>query len=177
MRIEFRPLRRADFPLLGRWLAEPHVEPWWREASDPESLEARYGPAVDGRDPAEHFLLLVEDERVGFVQRYLIDDEPAWKAALEPASVPHPAVGIDYLLGEERFLGRGIGPLAIDRFVDEAWRRYPQAVAVVADVDQRNRRSWRALEKVGFVRSWAGTLASADPAEQDPVYVYVRLRP
>ncbi|MBV8464223.1 MAG: acetyltransferase [Acidimicrobiales bacterium] len=177
MALDLRPLARQDFPLLGRWMAAPHVEPWWREAADPDSIEARYGAAVDGRDPTELFVVVRDGQPVGFAQRYLIDDEPSWKAALEPARVPHPAVGIDYLIGEEELLGHGIGPEFIDRLVDDTWRRHPHAVAVVADVDQDNRRSWRALEKSGFERTWAGEIVSEDPSDEGPAYVYVRRRP
>ena len=92
-------------------------------------------------------------------------------------SVPENAVGIDYLIGIETLLGRGLGPLIIDQFVREAWSRFPDAPAVVADVLQANRRSWRALEKGGFERRWAGTIHSDDPSDDDPVYLYVRRRP
>ncbi len=177
MTIAFRPLQRDDFPVLGRWLAAPHVEPWWREPFDPDSIEARYGPSIDGPDSTEHFMVDVDDRTVGFVQRYRIDDNPGWKLALEPAAVPHPSAGVDYLIGEEALLGQGLGPAMLERFLDDTWRRYPEALAVVVDVAQHNRRSWRALEKCGFERAWAGTLRSDDPSDEGPAYVYVLRRP
>ncbi|WP_170852440.1 hypothetical protein [Blastococcus sp. DSM 46786] len=33
--VELRPLRRADLPLLARWLAEPLVSRWWRPTRPP----------------------------------------------------------------------------------------------------------------------------------------------
>jgi aminoglycoside 6'-N-acetyltransferase len=174
--VEFTPLHRADFPLLGEWMAAPHVEPWWREAYDPASIEARYGPAVDGTDPTELFIVRRDGQPVGFIQRYLIDDNPDWKRSLEPAAVPEPALGVDYMIGREDLLGQGLGPAIIDRCVREAWRRYPHVVAAAADVDPHNRRSWRALEKCGFRRVWSGTIVSDDPSDNGPAYVYVRMR-
>ena len=176
MDLEFRPVHRADFPLLGRWLAAPHVEPWWRESFDPVSVEARYGPCVDGAEPTELFLVVQGGREIGFVQRYLIDDHPDWKRSLEPAAVPHPSIGVDYLIGDAELLGQGLGPAIVDRFVRETWQRYPQALSVVVDVAQANRRSWRALEKCGFDRVWAGTLVSDDPSDEGPAYIYVRQR-
>jgi aminoglycoside 6'-N-acetyltransferase len=176
MAVEFTPLDRAQFSLLGEWLAAPHVEPWWREAYDPASIEARYGPAVDGTDPTEHFMIRWDGQPIGFIQRYLIDDNPDWKQALTAAAVPEPALGLDYLIGREDLLGQGLGPDIIDRFVRDAWRRYPHAVAAVADVDPDNRRSWRALEKCRFHRVWSGTIDSDDPSDNGPAYVYVRMR-
>jgi RimJ/RimL family protein N-acetyltransferase len=46
--------------------------------------------------------------------------------------------------------------------------------SVVTSVDQANRRSWRALEKIGFQRVWAGVLDSDDPSDKGPTFVYVR---
>ena len=48
--ISFRPLQRSDFPLLQKWLAFPHVATWWNERFDLYSLEAKYGPDIDGRE-------------------------------------------------------------------------------------------------------------------------------
>jgi aminoglycoside 6'-N-acetyltransferase len=174
--IEFRLLRRSDFELIAQWLSAPHVERWWRQAHDPASIEAAYGPAVDGNDPTELFVVLRGSHPIGLVQRYLIDDNPDWKQSLEPVALPEPAVGIDYLIGTAGLIGRGLGPVIIDRLVDDAWRRHPRVVAAVANVQQANRRSWRALEKSGFQRAWAGELASNDPSDDGPAYVYVRMR-
>ncbi len=174
--VEFRPLRRSDFPLVGQWLSAPHVEPWWREAYDPASIESTYGPAVDGEDPTELFVVQRDRRPIGLVQRYLVDDNPDWKESLEPAAVPQPSVGIDYLIGMPELIGKGLGPTIIDRFVNDAWRRYPRVVAAVASAQQANRPSWRALEKSGFRRVWAGVLVSNDPSDDGPAYVYVRTR-
>jgi aminoglycoside 6'-N-acetyltransferase len=174
--VTFRPLRRSDFPLLGQWLAAPHVEPWWREPHDAASVELRYGPGVDGKDPTELFIVQRAGRPVGLAQRYLIDDNPEWKQSLAPAGLPEPSVGIDYLIGAVELTGRGIGPIVIDRFVEDTWPRHPSAVAVVAGVAQANRRSWRALEKSGFRRAWSGVLTSNEPSDEGPTYVYLRRR-
>ena len=172
-----RPFGGADFALLSAWLAVPHVQAWWREEHDLAAVEARYRPAVDGTDPTELFIVERGAEPVGFVQRYRLDDDPAWREALAVAAVPHPAAGIDYLIGRPELIGQGLGPELIGLLVTDTWRRYPDVIAVVVDVAQQNRRSWRALERAGFVRHWAGTLVSDDPSDAGPCYVYVRRRP
>ena len=177
MPLEFRRARRGDLALMGEWFARPHVKPWWREEHDPEAIEERYGQAIDGHDPTELFVVEDDGEPVGFVQRYLIDDNPGWKQSLAPARVPEGAVGIDYLLGTEQLTGHGLGPVMIAQFVGSTWLRYPGAPAVVASVSQGNRRSWRALEKAGFARTWEGEIVSDDPSDVGPSYVYVRHRP
>jgi aminoglycoside 6'-N-acetyltransferase len=175
--LQLRPLTRDDLPRLGRWIAAPHVAPWWREPSDPASVESRYGPPLDGTEPTELFVVVVDDRPIGFAQRYRIDDNPEWERALEPAAVPRPAAGIDYLIGEEGLLGRGLGPRLIEQLVGGLWARHPDVVAAVADVDPANRRSWRALEKCGFERWWSGAIESEDPGDGGPALVYVCRRP
>ncbi len=175
MTLRFRPLTREDFALLSRWLAQPHVERWWREDPAPGAVEARYGPSVDGTDPAEVFVVEQDGQPIGMMQRCKLGDEPEWRRVLAVAYEGE-AAGIDYLIGDEALLGRGLGVEMIERFVEDTWSRYPDVPAVVVDVQQDNRRSWRALEKAGFERIWSGTLDSDDPADEGPSYVYVRYR-
>lgn len=177
MQLAFRPLQRGDLPLLATWLARAHVSVWWREDADPASVEAKYGPCIDGADPTEVFVIEKDDRPIGIIQRYLIDDEPKWKAALEPAGAQDNAAGIDYLIGEEDEVGHGTGPEMISAFVRILWRHYPAATQVVVSVQQANRRSWRALEKAGFSRAWAGEIRSDDPSDCGPSYVYAKSRP
>jgi aminoglycoside 6'-N-acetyltransferase len=174
--VSFRRLERADFALLSDWFARPHVEPWWREEHDLASIEQHYGPSVDGADPTELFIVENDGQPVGFAQRYLFDDNPGWLSSLAPAGTYAEAAGIDYLIGEETMTGRGFGPLMINEFVEQTWQRYPGTGQVVVAVQQANRRSWRALEKAGFERTWAGTVTSDDPSDCGPSYVYVRRR-
>src|ERR1700722_15494162 len=92
--VSFRPPPRADFALLAKWLALPHVAPWWSDEPTVTALEASYGPSVDGTDPTEGFIVELEGRPVGFIQRYRLDDYPPWAQAL---GIEHGA-GIDYLL-------------------------------------------------------------------------------
>ena len=179
LELSFRPLLRDDFPLLSRWLAEPHVAKWWCSPSDMAYVEQEYGPAIDGTDPTELFILQIAGqavaqpigEPIGLFQRYLLDDYPDWAAAV---GFPG-AAGIDYLVGEPGLVGQGIGSRAIRAFSADVLPRYPAANAVVAAPQQANFASWKALERAGFERAWAGQLESDDPGDAGPAFVY-RLR-
>jgi aminoglycoside 6'-N-acetyltransferase len=172
--LRFRRLTREDYPLLSDWFSRPHVEPWWQEAYDLGSIERNYGPSVDGLDPTELFVVETEGSPIGFVQRYLLDQNASWKASLAPTGEHQKAVGIDYLIGDEARVGMGLGPQIIDAFVGSTWQRYPGVPEIVVAVQQANRRSWRALEKAGFERTWSGNLESDDPSDAGPSFVYVR---
>lgn len=174
--IRFRRLAREDFEMLSAWLASPHVAAWWRDPSDLESVEADYGPSIDGTDPTEVFVVERYGEPIGLIQRYLASDDPRYGRALAPSGAPADAAGIDYLIGAEHLLGNGIGTEMIDLFCEETFERYPESSAVTVAVQQANRRSWRALEKAGFERSWAGMFDTGHASDEGPSFVYVRRR-
>ncbi|HEV2377078.1 MAG TPA: GNAT family N-acetyltransferase [Streptosporangiaceae bacterium] len=172
--VSFRPLCADDLPALAGWLAQPHVATWWCEPSGLSSVTERYLPCLDGRDPTELFVIEVEGVAAGFIQRYLYADELDSLEALRATGTPgvDSAAGIDYLIGHPNLTGRGIGPVAISGFTRLAFARYPEASAVIVGVSQANTASWRALEKAGFTRCWAGELASDDPSDEGSQYLY-----
>lgn len=156
--------------MLANWLAEPHVRRWWQH--DPAAVESDFGPAIDGSDPTRYFVVLEGTRPVGLIQSYRIGDHPEWMSALRVVKADPDTVGIDYLIGEVDSIGRGLGTAMIRRFVDQVWRDYPFALAVVVAVQQDNPRSWRALEKAGFRRMWSGELESDDPSDSGPNHLY-----
>jgi aminoglycoside 6'-N-acetyltransferase len=177
MAMHARPLEWGDLALLATWLGRPHVEKWWREAADIASVEAAYGPMIDGTDPTEGFIVLRAGRPLGFIQRYRLEDYPEWQRAVAVGVGPMAGLGIDYLIGDEAMTGRGLGPEMIGLMVDDSWNAYPDVPAIVVDVLQANRASWRALEHAGFQRAWEGVLDSDDPSDQAPCYLYVQYRP
>jgi aminoglycoside 6'-N-acetyltransferase len=175
--VAFRQLSRADLPQLSRWLEAPHVKRWWREPGDSESVEAAYGPAIDGADPTELLIAELDGSSIGMLQRYRLSDNPEYERALQPAGAPRPAVGLDYLIGEPELTGRGLGPLLIAQGSADAWTAYPDVVAIAVVVQVDNRPSWRALEKAGYRRTWSGIIDSGDPSDDGHSHVYVLDRP
>lgn len=151
--VRFRQLVDADLPLLHRWLNDPGVVRWW-EGDDVswDAVERDHG--VANPDPVEHWLAVVEDQPVGWIQCYAIawypdESEPQhWiRLGLDPG-----AAGIDYLVGEAAARGRGLGSAMIDAFVDRVvFGRHPTWEVVAASPQLANVASWRALANAGFV--------------------------
>ncbi len=160
-KIRFRPLLRQDLPLLGSWLAAPHVARWWQEPSDHRSVETNYLPLIDGQDSTQVFVIELDREAVGIIQLWRLGDCTEWADYQAVIEDPQNAAGIDFLLGEVKHVGKGIGSQAIRDFVSLVFECYPEIDAVVADPEQANVQSWRALEKVGFERIWAGEVANS----------------
>jgi aminoglycoside 6'-N-acetyltransferase len=173
--LAFRRVVRADFPLLATWLASPPVARWWNHAWGQEALERDFGPTVDGLEPGEDWLALLDGVPLGLVQRSLVADYAEnladFSALIE---VPDGAVTLDYLIGEPGRLGQGLGTAMISAMVRQTWRDRPTASAIVVSVVAANIASWRALEKAGFRRVAQGDLEPDNPVD-DPLHYILRV--
>jgi aminoglycoside 6'-N-acetyltransferase len=143
--IEFQPLRKDDLPLVRDWLEREHVRRWWRDSLDDSIIE--YQQAIDGLDPTDHYLIVVDGRPVGMIQTYVVADHPDWEAIVQ---VGEGVAGVDLLIGNEELIGRGLGPQVLEAFAEDVVFANPATHACVAAVDEANRRSLRAFEKAGF---------------------------
>jgi aminoglycoside 6'-N-acetyltransferase len=164
--VELRPLRRADFPLLARWLTEPLVARWWHHETGAEAVERDFGPAVDGVDPTRVYLGLEDGVPFGLVQVYEIAAEPEYLAELAAVcAVPPGALSVDYLIGEPSARGRGLGAGLIAAGVARGFADHPAARDVLVPVAAGNVASWRALHRAGGVRYAEGELTPDNPVD------------
>jgi aminoglycoside 6'-N-acetyltransferase len=147
--VSFRALERSDFPLLQRWLSEPHVDAWWHDTLDLAGLEQKYGRRIDGIEPTHVFIIEYQSRPIGWIQWYRWSDYP--KHAAELQAEPN-AAGIDLSIGEVSVVGKGIGSSAIREFILNVVSAEPDITAIVTDPEERNGRSCRAFEKAGFIR-------------------------
>jgi len=139
---QFRPMRADDFPLIKRWLAEPHVVEWWGNPDEQYELVS-----TDLDEPAmDQFIVAVDDRPFGYIQSL---DLEAWP---DPAfgDQPRGARGIDQFIGEPDMIARGHGSAFIRVFVDDLVAR--GVPRVITDPDPMNGRAIRAYEKAGFRR-------------------------
>jgi RimJ/RimL family protein N-acetyltransferase len=145
--ISFRPLQRSDFLLLQQWFIAPHIAVWWNERTDLASIEAKYGPRVDGAEPTHVFVIEHEGRPIGWIQWYLWADFPQHARQL---GADASSAGIDLALGEPRMTGLGLGPVIIREFLRQFVITNPAVRAVITDPEERNFRSLRAFNKAGF---------------------------
>lgn len=177
--VSWRPLTSDDLPALAGWLAEPGVARWWREPSDLATVRAKYEPRVLAVERTEVFVVVVGGQDAGIVQRYRAADDDEWRQVLraaDPSVAALASAGVDYLIGVPGLRGRGIGSALLAAFTEQLLAEWPDVEAVVTSVLAANVASWRALENAGFVREWAGQLASDDPSDQGESYLMVRRR-
>ena len=175
MKVAFRPLTRADFDLLGGWLAEPLVARWWCHEHSAAALERDFGPSVDGDDPTEVFIATVGGRAFGLIQRHRIADAPDYERELRALwPLPVGALSIDYLIGEPDLRGRGLGSTMIATLAGQTERDLQGAADIVVPVAAGNRASWRALERAGFRLVATGPLTPDNPADPPDHVVYHR---
>jgi aminoglycoside 6'-N-acetyltransferase len=171
--ITWRRLREEDFPLLSRWLAQPHVARWWNHETSLDAVERDFGPSARGEEPNEDWLAILDGKPLGLVQRSRLIDYPEDLAEFAAiVTVPDNALTIDYLIGEPDQVGRGLGSRMIREMVGRSRLDHPEAEAVLVAVVAANRASWRALEKAGANRVGAGDMAPDNPIDEPLHFIY-----
>lgn len=148
--VALRPMVRGDLPELVRWLSQDHVRRWYGVDGEPtpERVEEQYGADIDGGTPTSLWVAEANGRSIGMVQDYRIGEYPEY-ALLTPDP---DAVGLDYLVGEPAWVGRGLGTRMIWALLVGLRERYPEAATAFAAPDHRNAASLRVLAKVGFVQ-------------------------
>jgi aminoglycoside 6'-N-acetyltransferase len=171
----FRRLSRADFALLARWLAEPHVHRWWYHEFTTEAIERDFGDAIDGREAAEDYVALLDGEPIGVVQYCRFREYPEYVDDMsEVYPVDDGAVSIDYFVGDPSRIGKGLGSEMIACFVERVWETDASATNIVVPVNSTNVASWRALQRAGFRVVARGNMEPDNPAD-DSLHEVLRL--
>lgn len=166
-----RAMQHEDLPMFVGWLDQPHVRQWWPEPVGDDAMR-EYAACIDGTDPTDVFVIEHDRRPVGMIQRYRMDDYPDWAKTMPAELDVGVAAGIDYFVGDAGLTGRGIGTEAIRQVTSLSLDWWPDVTTVIVSVQQANRPSWRALERVGYARVWAGMLDSDDPSDAGPAYIY-----
>ena len=168
MTIGFRRLAEIDLPLLHEWLQREHVRFWWRDRESYDAVVQHYLPAIEGSDPTDLYLILVDDRPAGFIQTYLVSDYSDYQALVD---VEEGVAGVDLFLADPEQTGKGLGSRVIARFVHDVVFVAPQTHACIADPDAENQGSLRAFEKAGFTR----VRDFVDPTDDNRLHTLIRI--
>ncbi|MBI2706843.1 MAG: GNAT family N-acetyltransferase [Proteobacteria bacterium] len=158
--IKFHPLQEKHFPLLLHWLESPHIKAWWDQDVHwtMDLIKEKYGcyvkefkrltlPDKTIEKPMYAFIMCVDGVEVGYIQYYDAYDFPR-EQGYELEGLPSSLASIDVFIGEEDFVGKGLGPLLMETFLNEHVFKHFDAVFV--DPDTANLHAIRAYEKAGF---------------------------
>lgn len=161
-KIDFHPLRPLHFPLLTKWLMEPHVKPFydpgiiWTE----DLVYQKFTPYAEGfktadgiRKPIHAFIFHLEDLPIGYIQYYNAYDFPRHGYQLQE-KLSHSQVedgslaSMDLFIGDKEWIGKGIGPMVIQKFLQE---KIHQDFGTCV-VDPNHEQAIRCFTKAGFVK-------------------------
>ena len=140
--LHFKPLAETDFPLLLKWLEEPHVKVWWDQGITwtPELVSKKYAL----KRPVHAYIILIDDAPIGYIQFYDVKDF----ADADRPECPQSVAGLDYYIGESGFLKKGFAPIILQKFLLEQVK--PLFAHCLVDPDVKNTSAIRAYEKTGF---------------------------
>lgn len=148
--VGFRPVDPAsDVALVGAWMREPHVSPWWDAGVDETTTRAY----LVGQSAATHlapWIVSVDGRPVAYVETYRVADDPL-AAAHEFGGTE---LGWHVLLGPAELLGTGVARL-VGRATVAGLLRNEATDAVVCEPDRRNERMLRFCEAIGHERAGA----------------------
>jgi RimJ/RimL family protein N-acetyltransferase len=139
-RYHFRDVRREDFPLLGPWLAEPHVARWW---GTPEEELAGIEEAMTSVE-TRPLMVELDGTPIAYLQCY----DPHREEGHPYQDQPLGTLGIDISIGNPDLTGKGHGSAIIRQFCAELFAT--GTARIVIDPDPDNAQAIRAYEKAGF---------------------------
>lgn len=146
--LALRPLEDHDVPLVETWLNKEHVKRWyeiphlgitiqdWIHEIKERGGEFRW---------LTHLIVLWQNRPIGLCQYYKCADSDENFGSLPLAG----SYGIDYLIGEETCLGKGVSKKMVAMLVNQIFS-FPDAKIVTADIDKENKASERVLLSCGF---------------------------
>ncbi len=161
MNINFESLNKSHFPLLLKWLLNPHVKQWWDQEIKwtEELISERYTSYTRGykilsfkegieiRAKIHAFIIKFNDIPIGYIQYYNTHDFPAHQG-YDLSTLHESCAGLDCYIGELNYTNKGIGPKALAIFLkDFVLKEFEQ---VFVDPETDNLNAIKAYTKVGF---------------------------
>jgi aminoglycoside 6'-N-acetyltransferase len=165
--ITFKALKEEHFLLLLKWLETPHVKKWWDADINwtPELIEKKYSNISKRlklktqiiEKPMHAFIINCDGVDIGYIQYYNKHDFLP-EQGYDTSELPESCAAIDWYIGELDYVGKGIGPQALNIFLNEFVFKVSENAFV--DPDTANVRVIRVYEKVGFkkIRESNGTI-------------------
>ncbi len=139
--VTLEPFRSDDAVLLSRWLVAPHVARWYPEPQ--EHLDWALCPSVGG----ERAIIAANGAKVGYLRWQVVSRKILDSVGLE--EIPANSVDIDILIGEVSYVGRGIGPQALQLLIKHL-REDASIPLLGLTTSIHNHAAQRAYRKAGF---------------------------
>lgn len=146
--LELRLLEDSDIPMVEAWLNKEHVKRWYEIPHLGVTIED-WMNEIKERNGEFHWLtyliVMWQGAPIGLCLYYRCEESDEDFGTLPLIGT----YGIDYLIGEESCLGRGLGKNMVSLLVDKIFA-FPDAFRITAEIDENNKASERTLLSCGF---------------------------
>ena len=146
--LELRLLNDNDVSLVEVWLNKEHVKKWYEIPHLGIAIGDWMSEIKERNGKFQwltYLIALWQGRPIGLCQYYKCVDSDEDFGTLPLTG----SYGIDYLIGEESHLGKGLGKGIITLLVNKIFS-FPDAQRVTADIDKDNKASEKALLSCGF---------------------------
>lgn len=139
--MDFRDFAQTDIDLFSHWLHKAYIRKWYNEPED-WLMEVRSGEFSF----IHHFIVEEDGHPIGFCQYYdyAIPGED-WHGTFDISDT----YSIDYLIGDETFLGKGYGKRIIEHLTSKIFEE-TNAKKIIVQPDDENKASRNTLLSAGF---------------------------
>ena len=152
--ITLAPLQDDEVALCEQWLRKGFV--YERFCPEGEEEFQSWMDEINGRNDVyesrKFFMVHCDSAKIGFCLLLDLNSEPEYVAELYPDLVGQiaesDALELGYCIGEEDYLGKGVGKIIITKLEEEA--RKNGAKIILADPDETNIPSVKVLLANGF---------------------------
>ncbi len=142
--VSLRQLNKDDFITIETWLNKGYIKKWY---GDPEEWLEEIRNDSGRFDWLNHYMVLYKDIPMGFCQYYDCSQTPR---GFEWDHEPQGTFSIDYLIGEEVFLKKGLGSTIVQQLC-QLIISLENPVQIIADPVPENTDSIILLERNGFI--------------------------
>lgn len=157
MNIHFEKTARLHQQEVFRWLANPHVQEFWDNSDEHKQdilifMDGRKIPSPYFGGIFDYWIGLIDNEPFALIMTSEIlfsDDLPdEWRPYLSKSGK---TISIDFMIGNEKYVGKGLAVPALQQFTDFFRREIDsQAYTFIIDPAQANTRAEHVYEKAGF---------------------------
>jgi len=141
--VVIREFKKCDVAVFEEWLYKDYIKQWF---GDPKEWLDEVNNDDGKFDWINHFIVEYDSAPIGFCQYFDCKNAPegfGWEKE------PPGTFSIDYLIGEEAFLRKGIGSVIIQKLIALITAR-ENPKSIIADPVKENKDSIKLLEKNGF---------------------------
>ena len=148
-KITFHKLHKDDMELMYKWLTTDFVHKWYDKDKDwtLEQIEKKYVPYANLETSVHPYVMIVDGEKAGYIQTYLIDDYPDYAQAV---GIEENAAGLDLFIGEAEYIHKGLGSQIIRTFLDDVVFDLLDINLCIIGPEPDNKSAIKAYEKAGF---------------------------